>query len=210
MECLHALIRHISELSEQARPTILHEFLHQLALKDRLLRHYTQNIDCMEHQRLELWQKTVQLHGRIDQSRCQSCGWIVPLTKPLSNESGLPDCPRCLEVSRERERKGRRSLSTGRLRPNIVLYGEENPDSDLIGDIVQQDLRKGAGIVLVIGTSLKVPGARRLVKELCRATRSRGGQAVWINRDNPPSALRFDFNAVIRGDCDDIASILLE
>jgi len=61
----------------------------------------------------------------------------------------------------------------------------------------------------MVGTSLKVLGVRRLVKELCCATRRRGSKLSGLT-DNPPSALRFDFNAIIRRDYNNIASILLE
>lgn len=42
---------------------------------------------------------------------------------------------------------GKRQLDIGRLRPNVVLYGEENPNSDMIGKIAEQDLQKGPDIV---------------------------------------------------------------
>ncbi len=69
---------------------------------------------------------------------------------------------------------GKRRLGIGRLRPNVVLYVEENPDDNVIGIAAMRDLQRGY-IVFVVGTGLKVPGARRLVTELCRAANARGG-----------------------------------
>ncbi len=65
----------------------------------------------------------------------------------------------------------------------MVLYGEENPNGDTIGRVVERDLRTGPDMVIVVGTGLKVPGARRLVREFCRSVKSRGGLAVWISKD---------------------------
>ena len=103
---------------------------------------------------------------------------------------------------------GKRQRGIGRLRPNIVLYGEENPKGDRIGEMAEQDLKAGPEVVFVVGTTLKVPGARSLVTELYYAARTRGGCTVWINRDAPPSALKLPLDLVFQGDCDEVASLL--
>ncbi len=92
-----------------------------------------------------------------------------PLVSDSFRGSDLPDCNRCQEIAVEREDTGKRRLGIGRLRPNVVLYGEENRNDDLIRTIAKRDLQRGSDIVFVVGTGLKVPGARRLVTELCRA-----------------------------------------
>ena len=210
-ERLHTLIQELSALSMQARPTSFHRFMDALALKGSLLRHYTQNIDCIEHHLVHLWAKTVQLHGRIDQARCQSCGSIVTLAAvDTFCGSELPGCGRCQEAVLNRERRGQRKLGVGRLRPNVVLYGEENPNGDAIGRLTEKDLRNGPNVVLVVGTGLKVRGAKVLVRELCHSAKARGGLAVWVNKDLPPSDLGFSFDFVFRGDCDEMASVLLK
>jgi len=103
---------------------------------------------------------------------------------------------------------GKRHRGIGRLRPNVVLYGEENPNGDTIGKIAERDLRTGPDMVIVVGTGLKVPGARRLVKEFCRSVKSRGGLAVWINKDPFPSGLKGCFGSTFQRDCDDVVSLL--
>jgi len=171
-----------------------------------LLRYYTQNIDCIERQLPDLWGKTVQLHGRIDEAFCQHCGWKEPLISARFSKADLPDCSRCQVIAWERERTGKRQRGIGRLRPSVVLYGEDHPQGDLIGAIAEKDLRTGVDVVLVVGTALKVAGAKRLVRELCHVAKARGGVAIWISKDPPPSYTLFDI--AIQGDCDVVASLL--
>ena len=208
MEGLHAMIRQIWILSVQASPTLFHQHLNALALKGSLLRHYTQNVDCIESRLPGLWGKTVQLHGRIDEARCQSCGWVVSVAVDMFSGSELPGCCHCQEVALSQEERGKRGQGIGRLRPNIVLYGEENPSRDFIGQTTVKDLRKGPDAVVVAGTGLKVPGARLMVRELCRTAKAQGGLAIWINKEAPPSGVGIDFDFVLQGECDHVASLL--
>ena len=67
---------------------------------------------------------------------------------------------------------GKRRRGIGGLRPNVVLYGEENRRGSEIGELTEQDLKTGPEIVFVMGTTLKVPRARRLVIELYRAAKA--------------------------------------
>jgi len=120
----------------------------------------------------------------------------------------LHRCPPCEQVAIDREKVGKRRRTVCGLRPNVVLYGEENPDGEAIGKITKHDLRRGPDIVLVVGTGLKVPGARRLVKELCRAAKHRSGLTVSARKDAQPCGLGIAFDAVFRCDCDDLASWL--
>ena len=172
------MIRQIWILSVKASPTLFHQHLNALALKGSLLRHYTQNVDCIESRLTGLWGKTVQLHGRIDEARCQSCGWVVPLAVDMFSGPDLPGCCHCQEVALRQEKRGKRGRGIGRLRPNIVLYGEENPNCDFVGQNTMRDLRRGPDAVVVAGTSLKVPGARLMTRELYHTAKARGGLTV--------------------------------
>lgn len=204
----HTMVRNMSRLSAQAEPTLFHCFLDGLARNGCLLRHYTQNINCIELRLPNLWQKTVQLHGRIDKAKCHFCGWDGPLVFEWFCGSDLPDCNRCEGIALERERMGKRRLGIGRLRPNVLLYGEDNPKGDMIGELTEQDLRTGPEVVFVVGTSLKVPGARRLVTKLSHAAKARGGFTVWINTDATPSGLKLPFDFAFQGYYDEVASLL--
>ena len=103
---------------------------------------------------------------------------------------------------------GNRQSGIGRLRPNIVLYGEENSKGDIIGEVAEQNLGAGPEVVFVVGTALKVPGARMLVTELCCVAKTQGGFTVWINRDASPSGLKLPLDLALYGDCDGVASLL--
>jgi len=109
-------------------------------------------------------------------------------------------------IALERVLRGKRRSGVGRIRPNVLLYGEENPNSTDIGKLTAQDLRKAPDLVIIIGTSLKVPGARRLAKELCCTTKASGGTTAWINKEAAPSGLNITFDFVIRAGCDDVVS----
>ncbi len=54
----------------------------------------------------------------------------------------------------------KRRHGIGRLRPNVILYGEDNPKNDTIGEWTEQDLGTGPEVVFAVETALKVPGAR--------------------------------------------------
>jgi len=90
----------------------------------------------------------------------------------------------------------------------MVLYNEYNPDDEAIGAVSAADLRSRPDAVIVVGTSLKVPGIRRLAKELCAVTRGRrDGFTAWINCDPEPVGIDFkdSWDLVVRGECDDVA-----
>ena len=80
---------------------------------------------------------------------------------------------------------GKRLHGTSRLRPKILLYGEDNPDEVAVEVVFKHDLQEGPDAVIVVGTCLKVPGARMLAKEFCRVAkaRRRPGITLWINKE---------------------------
>jgi NAD-dependent histone deacetylase SIR2 len=88
---------------------------------------------------------------------------------------------------------GKRARGIGRLRPSVVLYNEDHKDGEWVGEVVRKDLmgvskgkgRSGADLLLVVGTSLRVPGTKRMVREFSKAVRSRGTGSP--NSSGPPS-----------------------
>ena len=187
---LHKLVRTLSRPSTSAEPSKSHDFLGKIASSGHLLRHYTQNVDCIEKLLPALWNRTIQLHGRIDQARCQCCGSITPFFADSFTRDEPPACEQCEAAALERESRGKRRIGVGRLRPNIVFYGEENFNADAIGNIATQDLRKSPDIVMV-------PGAKRLVREFCRGVQDKGELAVWINKEPIASGLERCFNLAL-------------
>ncbi|KAL9126166.1 MAG: hypothetical protein Q9217_004746 [Psora testacea] len=190
------MVCNLSRQSSQAKPTAFHCFLDGFASNGRLIRHYTQNIDCIEHRLPNLGERTVQLHGRIDEAVYKSCGWRTSFLPTWFCGSDLPDCTRCQGVALERERMGQRQRGIGRLRPNVVLYGEDNPSGHIIGELAERDIKTGPDAIFMVGTALKVPGAKKLARKLCRAVKARGGVTVSINKDDAYSP-HVSFTAVI-------------
>ncbi len=113
------------------------------------------------------------------------------------------------------------------MRPAIVLYGEQHPYSDDIAVSLASDLEQVPDMVIIIGTSLKVPGFKSLVKELARCARShcpsleaasttvtrsdaQPGCVILVNHTPPPSGCAgfIDFHVV--GDADKWSEKVLE
>jgi hypothetical protein len=91
----------------------------------------------------------------------------------------------------------------------VVLYHGPSPDAEAIGKVSQADLRSVPDIVIVVGTSLTIPGVKKLVRELCQVTRSKKhGLTAWLNVDPPPQETNNLWNFIIRGKCDDFAAKL--
>jgi len=65
-----------------------------------------------------------------------------------------------------------RPIRVGTLRPAIVLYDETHPLGDDIGDIHTADLSRTPDMLIIMGTSLKVHGLKKLVKDFARVVHS--------------------------------------
>ncbi|KAM5476290.1 hypothetical protein MauCBS54593_000975 [Microsporum audouinii] len=215
----HDMVRTLSKLSASAKPTAFHHLLARLAKEGRLLRLYTQNVDGIEaslpplktEAPLEVkgpWPTTIQLHGGLDKMVCQKCSNSSRFEPELFKGPDPPLCGNCEKNEEARTVGGQRSRGIGKLRPRMVLYNEYNPDEEAIGSVVSADLRARPDALVVVGTSLKIPGVRRIVKEMCRVVRGRRkGTTIWINHDPLPSGKEFEdcWDLAIRGDCDKVA-----
>ena len=212
----------MSRLTKDAKPTEFHHMLATIAKEDRLLRLYSQNVDSIDTSIDPLktsvplrkdedgkWPRTVQLHGGLDKMVCSKCHELSEFEADLFIGPVPPLCPRCEEINDIRtNHEGKRSHGIGKLRPRMVLYNEHNPDDVAIGKVTQDDLRRRPDAVIVAGTTLKVPGVRRIVREMCGVVRDRrGGVAIWINNDLPPVAKDLEdcFDIIVRGPCDEVA-----
>lgn len=219
----HKMVRDLSHLTKQAKPTAFHHMLATLAHEGRLMRLYSQNVDCLDTSLAPLattiplepkgpWPITIQLHGGIDKMQCTKCNEISNFDGSLFEGSEAPLCKECKETDLVRtQHAGKRSHGIGRLRPRMVLYNEYNPDQDSIGKVCETDLRRVPDAVIVVGTSLKIPGLKRIVRELCQATRAkRDGFTAWVNLDPLPQTpdMKGLWDLEVRGRCDDIASLL--
>ncbi|SMY20699.1 unnamed protein product [Zymoseptoria tritici ST99CH_1A5] len=218
----HDMVSTMSKLTKDAKPTAFHHMLATIAQEDRLLRLYSQNVDGIDTSLDPLktctplakeadgkWPRTVQLHGGLSKMVCSKCHELSDLDPELFDGPIAPLCPRCEEINDIRtNHEGKRSHGIGRLRPRMVLYNEHNPDDEAIGAVTKEDLRKRPDAVIVVGTTLKVPGVRRIVREMCATVRDRrGGVTVWINNDPPPVSKDLEdcWDIIVNGTSDAVA-----
>ncbi|KAI1320484.1 hypothetical protein EDD11_000869 [Mortierella claussenii] len=212
----------ISELHAQtikAKPSPTHHFIKLLSEKGKLLRCYTQNIDCLEE---ELGMETslvcdkgkvkkdvnvVQLHGSLRKLKCTLCsepyGFQTDFEK-VFREGEAPDCPKCELNDVIRVAQGKRKVATGTLRPDIVLYNENHPLGDAIGRIQLNDLQKSPDVLLVMGTSLKVHGLRLLVRKAAKSVHENKKGCVILVNKTPVVGKEWSgvFDYFIEGECD--------
>ncbi|KAI9051742.1 hypothetical protein LZ554_004782 [Drepanopeziza brunnea f. sp. 'monogermtubi'] len=191
--------------------SVSHKFLRTLRDGGRLVRNYSQNIDMLEEREglsTDLRSgpgsrarfrplsgvsragsggcESVSLHGSLRSLRCAVCNthsdWDTEGRLAATLAGSAPDCPACTSYSAKRTGTGRRGTAVGRLRPDIVLYGEEHPHSNLIGPLVTHDMSLQPDVLLIMGTSLRVHGLKVMVKEFAKVVHARGGKVVFVNR----------------------------
>jgi NAD-dependent histone deacetylase SIR2 len=215
----HDMVRSLSQKTKGAEPTLFHHLIATLAQQGRLLRLYSQNVDGIDTSLPPLktevpfpkkgpWPKTVQLHGGLDFMVCSKCHELADFDAEKFNGPVPPACDRCRVNDEVRQVAEKRSHGIGCLRPRMVLYNEHNPDAEAIGSCTSADLRTRPDAVIVAGTTLKVPGVRRIVREMCAVVRDRrDGVAIWINNDPEPVGkdLANSWDIVVKGPCDEVA-----
>ncbi|KAL5341840.1 DHS-like NAD/FAD-binding domain-containing protein [Aspergillus crustosus] len=214
------MVRSLSEEAEKTKPTAFHHMLARLSSEERLTRLYTQNIDGIETAMPPLatqiplnvkapWPRTIQLHGSLEKMICQKCRHMSTFDRAMFDRPDAPECTECAIKNQFRMETGQRSHGIGKMRPRIVLYNEHNPDEEAITSVMNADIRSRPDALIVVGTSLKIPGVRRLVKSLCSVIRSRrNGVTMWINNE-PPSGKEFEdcWDLVVTGDCEKVAQL---
>ncbi|KAF9645089.1 DHS-like NAD/FAD-binding domain-containing protein [Thelephora ganbajun] len=126
--------------------------------------------------------RCIPLHGTLGTMHCVSCTHVFPLRDHLEHLiSGIPPyCPECTTLEKLRQMSGKRSRGIGKLRPSVVLYNEDHKDGEHVGEVVRKDLTGSsprADLLLVVGTSLRVPGTKRIVREFSKAVRLRATKA---------------------------------
>ena len=197
---MSGLFNHLQ--ADSTRPTQFHELIQELANEHRLLRHYTQNIDCLEKSLPRLEARTVRLHGRVDQLRCTQCDHMSQF-EPPSPGAGLCPCSNCLERNVEQISKGLCKRTIGLLRSNVLLYDKPDLDGDTILESLLDDVEEYPDLVLVAGMST----VSENILSLVQAARSLGGKIFWVNKEELLSKLKPLFNYVYQGDCDVIAHL---
>lgn len=141
--------------------------------------------------------RCIPLHGTLQMLHCQICTYSFPLEDHLlSLSSGiLPQCPECTSVETTRQLVGKRARGIGKLRPSVVLYNEAHKDGEGVGEAARKDLvgsskgkgRSGADLLLVVGTSLRVPGTKKMVRQFAKAVHARGSKDGASSLSSSPS-----------------------
>jgi NAD-dependent deacetylase len=149
----------ISMLTE-AEPNPAHHALAQLeelGLVDAVV---TQNIDLL-HARAGS-REVIEVHGSIRTCTCPHCGASHSLERVLAMLEERPDdAPRCASCAAV-------------LKPDVVFFGELLPERAMER---AYELARGAGVLLVVGSSLEVFPVAGLPHETLGA----GGQVAVVN-----------------------------
>lgn len=153
--------------------------------------------------------EVVQLHGDLRALRCtlcqQTCDWEGRhSTRLLAGKA--PTCQLCAAANQDRQDRGKRGTKIGTLRPNVVLYGEEHPLADAVGEITASDLNINPDVLLILGTSLHVHGLKTMVREFAKAVHAKAGgkgKVIFVNLTKPSQSVWKDvLDYWVSMDCD--------
>jgi NAD-dependent histone deacetylase SIR2 len=98
-------------------------------------------------------------------------------------------------------------LTIGRLRPNVLLYGEPHLDNKEILETVKHDLRICPELVLIVSTKLGIPGAQSIAADFCHVAQSVGEASFWISKEEPASSVKALCDYVLIRDCDKVVPL---
>ena len=125
----------------------------------------TQNVDGLHLSAGS--QEVIEVHGSMRTASCLDCGEQVAL------DPAAPQCPGCGSI----------------LKPGVVMFGELLPEGAMER---ASELARGAGLMLVVGSSLEVYPVAGLPEE----TLASGGALAIVNRGPTP----YDALATVRID----------
>lgn len=137
-------------------PNATHKILAEWEKNGRDVRVITQNVDGL-HQKAG-HRFVLELHGNPRTWFCNNCGRIYQSGELDYDQDGVPHCYVC----------------QGIIRPNVVYFGE-NTDATTIKK--SQRTLKVSDLLIIAGTSLTTPLAKRLIQEF------RGDHIVVINHE---------------------------
>ncbi|KAG2353219.1 DHS-like NAD/FAD-binding domain-containing protein, partial [Suillus spraguei] len=229
-----SLCKTLAELHQkcsQAPPTPFHLALKMLDEKDGLCRVYTQNIDQLELKaglscgvpqthHIKETPRCIPLHGTLETLACIKCCHQPQLhSHILTLTTGcLPLCPACQQIEYQHQIMHKHPHAPGILIPNIVLYGQTHPVGDYLEHYITSDAngsrhRVKADVLLVAGTSLKIPGVIAAVHEFARAVHAQnsggGYRSIYLDQKPPSSKWNDIFDAWVSGDIQIFAQHLI-
>lgn len=101
---------------------------------------------------------------------------------------------------------GKRSLRIGTLSPNIVLYNDPtpHPSTTTTSTVISSDLSRKPDLLLIFGTSLKVHGIKKLVKDFAKTVHANKGVVILVNKGElGKSEWKNVIDYWVEGDCDE-------
>ena len=137
-----------------AKPNQAHHKLAELEREGKLTAVVTQNIDGL-HQAAGS-RRVFELHGSVHRNVCQRCGHVYS-AEWIMGTTGVPRCEEC----------------GGRIKPDVVLYGESLDEKTLVG---AAEAIQSCDMLIVGGTSLVVYPAAGLVQHF------QGDDLVIVNK----------------------------
>ncbi|CCH62602.1 hypothetical protein TBLA_0H03210 [Henningerozyma blattae CBS 6284] len=223
------MLNSLHQLSNKSKPSKFHYFLNDLSSMGKLKRLYTQNIDCLDTNldhlntsfplSIKNCPKTIQLHGSLNDVICNKCDYKIaynPCLFPQIIEEAnalVPECPQCQEYENVRVVAGIRSKGIGKLRPRVILYNEFHPEGDIIGSITSLDLKSRLDCLVIVGTSMKIPGVKSMCKEFAKRVRKSKGYILFINKEMPSKQI-LDYiggvDLIVLGDCQILPDLLAD
>jgi len=126
-------------------PNIAHKKIAELEKTGKNIIVVTQNVDGL-HQKAGS-SKVYEIHGTIAKNHCMDCQREFEIDFIFDSKDTIPTCPYC----------------GGRVRPNIVCYGEGLPEEEYSQSLAA--IRE-ADLVIVCGTSLVVYPAAGMLREV--------------------------------------------
>lgn len=141
-----------------AKPNQAHYKLAELEREGKLTAVVTQNIDGL-HQAAGS-KRVYELHGSVHRNVCQRCGHVYS-AEWIMGTTGVPHCEEC----------------GGRIKPDVVLYGESLDEKTLIG---AAEAIQSCDMLIVGGTSLVVYPAAGLVQYF------QGDDLLIVNKQPTP------------------------
>ncbi len=141
-----------------AKPNQAHYKLAELEREGKLTAVVTQNIDGL-HQAAGS-RRVFELHGSVHRNVCQRCGHVYS-AEWIMGTTGVPRCEEC----------------GGRIKPDVVLYGESLDEKTLVG---AAEAIQSCDMLIVGGTSLVVYPAAGLVQYF------QGDDLVIVNKQPTP------------------------
>jgi NAD-dependent deacetylase len=150
----------------EAEPNPAHRALAELERRGLVEAVITQNVDRL-HERAGST-NVIEVHGSLRTSSCLDCGHTEPFERVVELLPA-PHCERCGAV----------------LKPDVVMFGELLPEDAIDRSF---ELARGAGLFLVVGSSLEVYPVAGLPEEALTA----GAALAIVNKGPTPYDSRAD------------------